>query len=269
VDVRAERRDGVTTAERAYFVAVGILAAWVGFPAYFLPKHVTKVLPFSVPPLHARFIGAIYISGFVLQVGGLLARRWTSIRVVPLITAIWTGGLMIITFLHHDDFDFTKTQTQVWTAAYVAYPLLGIAILISRRNDALEEPGASAAGWVRRILVVQGVALSALGLALLLAPGPMADGWPWPITDLLAQIYSAPFLAYGVGSLVLARSRSRMEIRLGVTAIGLFACGALVASLIHRELFAGDDVAAWAWFAALAVVSGSAVAMVASSRAAS
>src|SRR5918992_5019806 len=75
---------------KAYFVAVGILALWVGFWGYFVPERVTKAIPFLVPPLHARFIGAIYLSGLVFMVGGMIVRRWADIRFVPLLTALWT-----------------------------------------------------------------------------------------------------------------------------------------------------------------------------------
>ena len=252
----------VTTGERVYFAAVGLLAAWVGFPAYLAPDKVTKVLPFGVPPLHSRFIGAVYLSGLALMVSGLVARRWGSIRWVPLVTAIWTGGLLVITLLHRDDFDFTKSQTQVWFGAYVAYPLIGLWILYRHRAE--HAPGSIAHGWARRCLTLQGVALTIAGLALLLAPGAMADAWPWPVTSLLAQIYSAPLLSYGIGSLLVARG-TVPEMRVVGLGVGLFAVLALVASAIHLELFAADDPAAWVWFAALVVVTGIGALLVATS----
>jgi hypothetical protein len=258
----------VTTGERVYFAAVGLLAAWVGFPAYLAPDKVTKVLPFGVPPLHSRFIGAVYLSGFALMVSGLVARRWSSIRWIPLMTAIWTGGLLVITLLHHDDFDFTKTQTQVWFGAYVAYPLIGLWILFRRRGEQPTDESAPdvIVEWARRCLTVQGVALSVAGLALLVAPGAMADAWPWPVSSLLAQIYSAPLLSYGVGSLLVARARTTQEMLVVVLGVGLFAVGALVASAIHLELFSADDPATWVWFVALAGVAVVAALLGATSR---
>jgi hypothetical protein len=258
----------VTTGERVYFAAVGLLAAWVGFPAFVVPEKVTKVLPFAVPPLHSRFIGAVYLSGLAFMISGLVARRWASIRWVPLMVAIWTGGLLVITLLHHDDFDFAKTQTQVWFGAYVAYPLIGLWIMFRRRGQppSGESEPVVPAGWARQCLAVQGVALSIAGLALLLAPREMADAWPWPVTSLLAQIYSAPLLAYGVGSLLVSRFCTRLEMRVLGLGVGLFAVGALVASAIHLELFSADDPATWVWFVALAGVAVVAALLGATSR---
>jgi hypothetical protein len=252
----------VTWPERAYFLAVGALAAAVGVPSYFSPAQAADVLPFAVPPLHARLIGAMYLSGLALMLGGIFARRWSDVRVIPAITAIWTGGLLLVTLLHLEAFDFATTQTQIWFGAYVAYPLIGIWLLVRRRH----ERGVAAAdrrlpAGSRRWLTSQGVVLSALGAALLVAPGTMAGGWPWPVTPLLAQIYSAPLLAYGIGSVLLARARTWRETRIAVVGIGLFALLALVGSVIHRDLFAIGDPAAWAWFALLTAITAGAVAM--------
>ena len=209
----------------------------------------------------------MYLSGLAIMVGGLLARRWAEVRVVPVITAIWTGGLLLVTLLHLEAFDFTTMQTRIWFGAYLMYPLIGTWILVRRRGDDIaSEPGQVPADWTRRCLNGQGVALTAVALALLLAPGPVAAGWPWPVTPLLVQIYSAPLLAYGIGSLLLARARTWPEMRIGVVGIGLFALAALVASVIHRELFAAADPAAWAWFGALAALTTVAALLVVSQR---
>jgi hypothetical protein len=261
------RADGgaVTWTERAYFAAVGLLAAAVGLPAYLAPADVDSVLPFPVPPLHARLIGAMYLSGLAIMIGGLLARRWAEVRLVPAITALWTGGLLLVTLLHLEAFDFTTTQTRIWFGAYVAYPLIGIWFLV-RRRGARPDPGPSAPAWAGRLLAVQGILLSAVGVALLVAPGAMAVVWPWPVTTLLAQIYFAPLLAYGVGSVLLGRARTWRESRIGVAGIGLFALLAVVGSILHRDLFDSGDPAAWVWFGALGAVAVLAMVLLASVR---
>src|SRR5215213_9427259 len=171
--LRASEADGgaVTWVERAYFAAVGVLAATVGVPAYFAPAQVESVLPFAVPPLHSRLIEAMYLSGLAIMIGGLLARRWPEVRLVPAVTAIWTGGLLLVTLLHLEAFDFATTQTRVWFGAYVAYPVMGIWLLARRRaRNVVPEPGQPLASWMRWGLTGQGVVLTGIGLALLVAP---------------------------------------------------------------------------------------------------
>jgi hypothetical protein len=244
----------ITRSERLYFAAVGVLALWVGFWGYFVPSEVERAIPFSVPPLHARFLGAVYLSGLTVMVGGLLARSWREIRLVPILTALWTGGLCVISLFYLDRFDFGTPQPWVWFAAYVIYPL--IAIGLAWRHRRIEPGAAPAAGlpaWARRYLVGQGVVLTVLALGLLAAPDALADVWPWPIDRLLAQIYSAPLLAYGVGSFLLARQRTLIEIRVVVAGMLVFTVGVLVASIIHRGLFSSGDVEDVLWFGLLVV----------------
>jgi len=244
----------ITRSERLYFAAVGVLALWVGFWGYFVPSDFERAIPFSVPPLHARFLGAVYLSGLTIMVGGLLARSWREIRLVPILTALWTGGLCVISLFYLDRFDFATPQPWVWFAAYVIYPLIALGLAWRHRSI---EPGAAPATevpvWARRYLVGQGVVVTALALGLLLAPGVLADVWPWPIDQLLAQIYSAPLLAYGVGSVLLARQRTLLEVRVVVAGLLVFTAGVLLASIIHRELFSAGDVEDVLWFGLLVV----------------
>ena len=57
----------VSRGERVYFAAVGLLALWVGVWGFLIPGQVDKALPFLVPPLHARFLGAMYLSGLAVH----------------------------------------------------------------------------------------------------------------------------------------------------------------------------------------------------------
>ncbi len=99
--------------ERAYFGAVGLLALWVGVWGFVVPSRVDTALPFLVPPLHARFLGVMYLSGLTLMVGGILARHWCEIRVLPPITAVWTGGLLVVSLLHLEAFDLGADTARV------------------------------------------------------------------------------------------------------------------------------------------------------------
>jgi hypothetical protein len=76
----------------------------------------------------------------------------------------------------------------------------------------------------------------------------MVAVWPWKITRLLAQLYSAPFLAYGLSSLLLSWQRTWLEVRVFVISAFVLASGVLVASLIHRGLFSSANAATWLWF---------------------
>ena len=238
----------VTRNQRLYFAAVGILALWVGVWGYFIPELVDKAIPWLVPPLHARFLGAMYLSGTAFMVGGILAQYYSEVRVTVRMIVIWTGMLFIVSLFYLGEFDYSREQVWIWFGAYIIYPLIGLWLMWKHRDLHERVDGAAVPAWARGYFLAQGLAVTLLAISLLLVPDMMVDVWPWKITRLLAQIYSAPFLAYGVNSLILSREQAWPEVRGAVVGIFVFAFGVLLASFIHRDLFSFSSLAAWLWF---------------------
>jgi uncharacterized membrane protein len=116
----------LTRREKIYFFAVGLLALWVGLWGYFLPSLVNLAIPWLVPPLHARFLGSMYLSGATFMAGCLRAKRYSEVRVVVPMIAIWTGMLFLISLFYLDEFDYTIAPTYIWFAAYLIYPLIAL-----------------------------------------------------------------------------------------------------------------------------------------------
>jgi hypothetical protein len=241
----------VTPGQRIYFAAVGLLALWVGIWGYFIPSRVDTAIPWLVPPLHARFLGAIYLSATAFTVGAILARYYAEVRIVICAIAIWTGMLFVISLFYLGEFDYSHGPVWFWFGAYLIYPLIGIWLLWRDRRLHETVAGPRLPAWVRAYLLAQGIAITALALALLFLPEFMVGIWPWNITRLLAQIYSAPFLAYGLSSIMLSRQQTWLEARVFLIAAFVFAFGALLASFIHRELFPLANIATGLWFGGL------------------
>ena len=238
----------VTRGQKIYFAAVGLLALWVGIWGYFIPNQVDKALPWLVPPLHARFLGAMYLSGTAFMIGGILSYYYGEVRVMVRVIPIWTGMLFIVSLFYLNEFDYGRAQVWIWFGAYLIYPLIALWLIWNDRHLRESVPGAPLPGWVRSYLAIQGLLVTILALSLLLFPESMVAVWPWKITRLLAQIYSAPFLAYGLSSFMLSRQQTWPEIRVVVTATFIFALGVLLASFIHRQLFSLINVSALFWF---------------------
>jgi len=83
----------------------------------------------------------------------------------------------------------------------------------------------------------------------------MSRMWPWAIKVLLAQIYGAPFLSYGLGSLYAARLRTWSEVRIVIFGTLAFTVGVLLASMLRANLFDARTPSAWLWFGSFAVAS--------------
>jgi hypothetical protein len=238
----------ITRGERIYFGAVGLLALWVGIWGYFIPDKVDTAIPWLVPPLHARFLGAMYLSGTTFMIAGILAQYYAEVKVMIRAILIWTGMLFVVSLFYLNEFDYSRTQVWIWFGAYIIYPLIALWLMWKDRTLHDRLPGSILPVWVRSYLLVQGVLVTLLGLVLLLAPEFMVSVWPWKITRLLAQIYSAPFLAYGLSSLMISRLQTWADIRVVVTGTFVFTLGVLLASFIHRALFSPGNLSSWIWF---------------------
>jgi hypothetical protein len=240
---------------RLYFAAVGLLALWVGVWCYFNPARADVAIPWLLPPLCARFLGAMYFSGVTFMVGSIRARRWSEVQVVVPMIAIWTGMLLVVSLFHLEKFDYSRTPVWFWFGAYTLYPLIAIGLAWRYRKQSRGEEFSSTRlpDWARYYLLLQGGLLVILSLAMLLAPAAMVALWPWKIGPLMAQLYSAPFLSYGVGSLALARRRHWLDVRVAVRATLVFTVGVLLASLIHHDFFSLENLSTWFWFGGFAI----------------
>ncbi|MBC7875588.1 MAG: hypothetical protein H7Y59_00340 [Anaerolineales bacterium] len=244
----------VTRNQRIYFAAVGALALWVAFWGLLIPELVDKAIPWLVPPFHARFIGAIYLSAVVIMGSAMMARYYDEVRVVTIMVSIWTGALFIISLFYLSEFDFSRGPVLFWFAAYIAYPIIGFWIAWTQRNTSNESKSPSLPNWIRNYFLLQGALLTILSLILFLAPDFMITLWPWKITRMLAQIYSGPFLSFGIGSLMLSRQQTWPQVRIGAWGIFVLALGVLVVSAIHRSLFTLSSPSALVWFGGFLLV---------------
>jgi len=244
---RGPRDARVGLAFRLWFAVVGLFALWVGVWGYLAPAEVGRALPWTVPPLHARFIASMYLAGFVAMAASLFAPRLADVRIAVALATLWTGALMLVSLLRLAQFDFAKPQVWFWMGAYALFPLAGAWLYFGA--------GAARAAVPRRRdpwLVALGAASLLLAAALFTVPAHISAGvWPWPVSALLAHIYAGPFFAWGVCALMLAREAVPEARRIVLVSLLCFALLALLASLLHLPLFRFGGAAAWVWFAAL------------------
>lgn len=239
---------------RAYFFVVVWFTLWVGFFGFFRPEEILRALPWPVPPLHARFIGAIYLAATVFLVLSMLARTLLQVRTIVIMAFTWTGWLLLITFIHWDTLDFARPQAWFWVVAYVFFPIA--AAWLAWAGPATPRPaqGLIAQRSVRAFLLIEGGLLVTLAAACFVAPAWVATIWPWKVSTFLVQVYSGPVLAYGVGGLLLAARRNWAETLIPAAGMVVLSVLALVASCRHLGLFTSGSPSAITWFATLALL---------------
>ena len=239
---------------RIYFFIVIWFTLWVGVFGFFRPAEILRALPWPVPPLHARFIGAFYLSAAMFLLLSMLAKSLLQVRTIVLMALTWTGWLLVITFLHWETFDFARTQVWFWVVAYVLFPIGAAWLAWAGAPTAVPETAVIRQRWVPWYFRVLGYSLLALALACFLAPAWVATIWPWKISTFLAQVYSGPVLAYAVGGLLLAARRNWPETLIPTAGTFTFATLALGGSLQHLALFTPGSASAIAWFTILGVL---------------
>jgi hypothetical protein len=159
-------------------------------------------------PMTAVFLGASYWSAVGLELSGAATRWWSVARVAVPAVFVFTTLTLVVTLVHLDAFHLgsehagvTRAVTWAWIAVYALVPLLMLlAWWWQHRAGAAVPPAAGLPVPVRAILAVLAVALLALGVALLVAPGWADAAWPWPLTPLTGRAVGAWNVGLGVAA---------------------------------------------------------------------
>jgi hypothetical protein len=227
----------------------------LGVPVFFLATQTDEYFAWTIAvPLTAVFLGANYFASALLA--WLAAQRllWAQTRVSMAVALVFAPLVTAATFIHLDLFHTDKPIGIIWVVAYGIYPVM--LALVMRRQ--LRVPGGDPsrqtplALWVRAVLAVQAMVLIPLGIGLFAAPGTFDSLWPWPLTDLTAQMCGAWTLAFGVfaGAMLWENDHNRVAPYLSSFA----ALGALQAIALARypDDMQWDEPAAWIYVAFIA-----------------
>lgn len=241
----------ITRGQRIFFAVICAAALLVAALGLFNPAYLASIFTWlELPPLHARFVGAIYAFGAVFMAGCLAARYQAEVRWAVQLIGIWTGMLFIISLLNLSVFDFNLLPVQIWFASYIIYPIIALFMTLqgSHQMRAGDLPGRPLAGWARGVLLLQGSLFCLLAVLLFFAPGFMSTLWPWKVTPLLAQMYAGPLLSYGIGSLLFSRQKTWLGVRSILPGMLVFSVATVIISFLHIGLFSLDKIPDLIWF---------------------
>ena len=246
----------ITKGQRLFYGVICAAALLVAVLGLFAPKYLASIFTWMVlPPLHARFVGAIYLFGAVFMAGCLAARTQAEVRWAVQMIGVWTGMLFIISLLNLDAFDFKLLPVWIWFASYFVYPLIAIWVTWqgSKPQQADILPGPSLPAWPKGFLLIQGIVISVLAVLLFFIPNFMSTIWPWKVTAVLAQMYAGPLLSYGLASLLFSRQDKWLGIRAIVPGMFVFTAGTVIVSVMHINLFSFTELADLLWFGSFSI----------------
>ena len=160
----------MTAIPRSYKIFYGVICAaalLIGFLGYFAPARLAEITSWlTLPPLHARFVGALYFYGAVFMASCMLARQHAEVRyAMPMIT-IWTGLLFVISILSLSAFDLTLLPPWIWFASYLIYPLIALWFTWKQRRMDNNLSGEPLPNWAKYFLLAQGIVVGLFALAL-------------------------------------------------------------------------------------------------------
>ena len=241
----------ITQGQRIFFAVICAAALLVAILGLFNPAYLASIFTWlELPPLHARFVGAIYAFGAVFMAGCLAARYQPEVRWAVQLIGIWTGMLFVISLLNLSAFDFNLIPVQIWFASYIIYPIISLWMTVQqpRLMKAGDLPGLPLAGWAKGFLLIQGILFSLLAILLFSAPAFMSTLWPWKVTTVLAQMYAGPLLSYGLGSLLFSRQEKWLGVRAILPGMLVFTATTVIISFIHIGLFSFNEIPDLLWY---------------------
>lgn len=244
----------ITKGQRVFYGVICAAALLVAVLGLFFPEYLASIFTWMVlPPLHARFVGSIYLFGAVFMASCLAAKTQAEVRGAVQMIGIWTGMLFIISLLNLKAFDFKLLPVWIWFASYIIYPIISIWMTWQGTHPVGELTGATVSAWAKGFLRIQGFVVILLGVLLFLAPAFMSTVWPWKVTPTLAQMYAGPLLSYGLGSLFFSRQTTWIGIRAIVPGMFAFTAATIIVSFLHISLFSFTEIADLLWFAAFGI----------------
>lgn len=231
---------------------IGLNAAFVAIFATLAPKALDEAFTWaSLPPLHARFVGALYLWGAIVVFWSVFAPRRLAWWPIVVAAAIFTTSMGVLTALNRAAFTWSLVPVKVWVIAYTLFPLTTLAMAWAYRPSGpitTDLPRAAIRG-----LQVWAAWFAVVGVGLLVFRSAVADVWPWPVSDGVAQFYSGPFLTLAWCCWAYSRRDAR-DGRGFFAAMAVLGVAVIAVSLNHRVLFHAEDAAAWVWFAAFALL---------------
>jgi hypothetical protein len=227
---------------RAFLLVNVVQDFGLGLSGLFAPQHILIPLK-GLTPLNARFVGSLYLGGGVVILCATLVRRTIDTRIALYSLFVITALVLGMTFAYWSIFTVDGVP-ELWMVTYVVDPVVVPVAVLTLGLVRSTTPGRHR---LSGLFLAEAVVLGGAGIALLLAPDVVLSAWPWALSRLLARVYGAFFLAFGIGALLAAYERRPAAVRpFLVGSLALLAC-TLGTSLWHLDRFDHGPVR-WVWF---------------------
>lgn len=229
----------------------------LGLYFYLAPAAAATLWPWVLPPLAARFVGALLIGAAVSTGLTLLSNTHGSSAGILFMGIGYV--LMVLTGLLYGIESGFDGHLTVWfiVISVSALLLIGLVMMVSRQTYA-NSTGTPIPRIVRRYFMLHFIAVAIVGTTMYLLPMQAQPLWPWEMSVVNVRLLGGIFLSAAFYSVWCLRQRTWATIQPTVALYAVFATGALIASLVHFNLFNPARVITWIFVALYAFVGGGA-----------
>lgn len=219
-------------------------------------EHTDQYFAWTIPiPLTAAFLGANYLASTLVSFFSARQKVWARMRAAIPGVFVFTTLLTVATFMHLDKFRLDSVPGWAWLIVYVAVPpLLFLCLFLQWRAPGGDPVRvAPLQGWLKVLLVIQGLILLGFGIALFFYPVETAPYWPWKLTPLTARAV-ASWLC-GIGLVAIQSTIENDWTRLGPAVVTYLAVGIFqTIALLRYPSLDPSRPATWAYLLFLASV---------------
>jgi mannose/fructose/N-acetylgalactosamine-specific phosphotransferase system component IIC len=235
-------------------VAAGILL-------YILAEETDTLFAWTIePPLSAAFLGAGYAGGFVLVLLTVRERTWANARIAFLTIFEFAVLTLIVTLVHLDKFhlDASEASAQIsawlWLGIYIVVPpWMAVLFYLNSRAPGEDPPIVrSIPPWLRGLLAIEGMAMVATGIALMIDPLWVGEAWPWQLTPLTGRAIAAWLLALGLAAYQAIWERDMIRLRAATLTYAVFGVLQYLALLRFNDDVRWEEPGTWVYMAVLA-----------------
>lgn len=218
------------------FLLIGAVQGYaIGVTGLLTPGSIVG-FPLETTPLNTRFVASFYLAGAIGLTLSALGRRGDEMRVLLIAFSVVTALLLGVTIVYWSDFTVDGVPYP-WLVSYIFEPVVG-GVLILWLGLSPWRP--TRLGGARLLLALEAAALGGLGALMLAAPRAVIDVWPWKLSEILARLYGAIFIALGFGAIIaIWERRPRATMPFLATSLVLAVC-CLAIYPLHRSRFDGS-----------------------------
>ena len=224
------------------------VTAFAGATLFLFPRASAALWPWPLPPLAARFMGALFVGGAVCSLVCLRAptRRDTFVLVWLALgdALIVLTGLLAIAGVG-------RTAALVGFLVFFAAlaSLLCLAALTGEGAASSPPLPAALLRLLRGFFAIHLLVVLPVGVVMFFAPAWAQPLWPWKMTPLNIRLIGSFFFGAAFISTWALGESSAQSLRAVLALYTTFASLATLAALMHFGLFDPARITTWAFFA--------------------